>query len=86
MALTPHDIARVANLARQELRPDETDRVLLAERFWIPQWYNHNYWVAYYDMYDHPANLPPFGGIGELSFWWYDADKAAKLKASGVLH
>ena len=62
------------------------DRVLLAERFWIPQWYNHNYWVAYYDMYDHPANLPPFGGIGELSFWWYDADKAAKLKASGVLH
>ena len=28
MALTPHDIARVANLARLELRPDETDRVL----------------------------------------------------------
>ena len=28
MVLTPHDIARVANLARLELRPDETDRVL----------------------------------------------------------
>ena len=28
MALTPHDIERVANLARLELRPDETDRVL----------------------------------------------------------
>ena len=28
MALTPHDIARVANLARLELRPDETDRIL----------------------------------------------------------
>ncbi len=28
MALTSHDIARVANLARLELRPDETDRVL----------------------------------------------------------
>ena len=28
MALTPHDIARIANLARLELRPDETDRVL----------------------------------------------------------
>ena len=28
MALTPHDIARVANLARLELRPDETERVL----------------------------------------------------------
>ena len=28
MALTPQEIARVANLARLELRPDETDRVL----------------------------------------------------------
>ena len=28
MALTSHDIARVANLARLELRPDETERVL----------------------------------------------------------
>jgi aspartyl-tRNA(Asn)/glutamyl-tRNA(Gln) amidotransferase subunit C len=28
MALTPHDIAKVAHLARLELRPDETDRVL----------------------------------------------------------
>ena len=28
MALTPQDIARVANLARLELRPDETERVL----------------------------------------------------------
>ena len=28
MALTPQDIARVANLARLQLRPDETERVL----------------------------------------------------------
>ncbi len=28
MALTTQDIARVANLARLELRPDETERVL----------------------------------------------------------
>jgi aspartyl-tRNA(Asn)/glutamyl-tRNA(Gln) amidotransferase subunit C len=28
MALSPNDIARVANLARLELRPDETERVL----------------------------------------------------------
>ena len=28
MALTSHDIERVANLARLALRPDETDRVL----------------------------------------------------------
>lgn len=28
MALTPQDIARVANLARLELRPEETERTL----------------------------------------------------------
>ena len=28
MALTPHDIAKVAHLARLELRPDETERIL----------------------------------------------------------
>ena len=28
MALTPYDISKVANLARLELRPDETERVL----------------------------------------------------------
>ncbi len=28
MALTSHDIAKVANLARLELRPDETERTL----------------------------------------------------------
>jgi microcin C transport system substrate-binding protein len=61
------------------------DRVLLAERFWVPQWYKASYWLAYYDMYDHPATLPAYA-LGELSFWWYDADKAAKLKASGALH
>ncbi len=28
MALTPEDIARIANLARLELRPDESERLL----------------------------------------------------------
>ena len=59
------------------------DRVLLAERFWVPQWYKNVYTVAYYDMFGHP-DLPPYA-LGELSFWWYDADKAAALKAAGAL-
>jgi len=60
------------------------DRVLRAQRFWIPGWFNDNYFVAYYDQYDHPATLPPYA-LGELSFWWYDQGKADKLKAAGVL-
>ena len=60
------------------------DRVMRAIRFWVPQWFKDSFTVAYYDQYDHPATLPPYA-LGELSFWWFDADKAAALKASGAL-
>ncbi len=60
------------------------DRVLRAERFWVPQWFKATHWVAYYDMYGRPETLPPYA-LGELSFWWYDAEKADALRAAGVL-
>jgi microcin C transport system substrate-binding protein len=60
------------------------DRVLRAERFWVPQWYKGRHTVAYYDMYEHPPVLPPYA-LGELDFWWFNADKAAALRAAGVL-
>ncbi len=60
------------------------DRVLRAEQFWIPQWYKPTYWVAHYDQFDHPETLPPYA-LGELDFWWFNAEKAEKLKAAGVL-
>jgi len=59
------------------------DRVLRAERFWVPQWYKPTHWVAYLDMYERPANLPPYA-LGELDFWWFNADKAEALKAAGA--
>lgn len=61
------------------------DRALRSIRFWVPQWYNANYNVAYYDIFDHPKTLPPYA-LGELDLWWYDTAKAAKLKAEGVLN
>jgi microcin C transport system substrate-binding protein len=60
------------------------DRVLRAERFWVPQWYKNVHTVAYYDQYEHPETLPPYA-LGELSIWWANPDKAAALKAAGVL-
>lgn len=60
------------------------DRVLRAERFWVPQWFKDVHTVAYYDMFEHPAELPPYA-LGELSFWWYDTEKADALRAAGVL-
>lgn len=60
------------------------DRVLRAERFWIPQWFKDKHTVAYYDIYRHPDPLPPFA-LGETEFWWFDAEAAARLKAEGAL-
>ncbi|HMO09074.1 MAG TPA: ABC transporter substrate-binding protein, partial [Paracoccaceae bacterium] len=60
------------------------DRVLRAERFWVPQWYKNTHTIAYFDMFEHPETLPPYA-LGELSFWWFNADKAAALKAAGAL-
>ena len=60
------------------------DRVLRSRGFWVPQWFKAVYTVAYYDQFEHPAELPPYA-LGELDFWWFNADKAAELKASGAL-
>jgi len=60
------------------------DRVLRWERFRIPQWYNGNHWVAYYDMFEHPDPLPPYA-LGFLDFWWLNPEKEAALKAAGAL-
>ncbi|MBL9049001.1 MAG: ABC transporter substrate-binding protein [Tabrizicola sp.] len=60
------------------------DRVLRAERFWVPQWFKNAHTVAYYDMYEHPDPLPPYA-LGEISFWWYNAEKGDALKAKGAL-
>ena len=60
------------------------DRVLRAKRFMVPTWYLGKYWVAYWDQYAFPDNLPPFA-LGVEDLWWVDADRAAALKSSGAL-
>jgi microcin C transport system substrate-binding protein len=60
------------------------DRALRFEFFMVPTWYLDRSWVAYWDMYAHPEPLPPYA-TGVLDFWWHDAEKAAALKAAGVL-
>ncbi|MEM5522037.1 extracellular solute-binding protein [Sulfitobacter sp. AS59] len=60
------------------------DRALRYEFFMIPTWYNDSFWTAYYDQYEHPENQPAYA-LGYLDFWWYNADKAAALRAAGAL-
>ena len=58
------------------------DRVLRAGHYWVPNWYRPTFWLAYWDLYDRPANPPKFDP-GVLSTWWVDPAKAAKLKLPG---
>lgn len=60
------------------------DRALRHEFIMVPVWYNDSYWVSYYDQYGFPDPLPPLA-LGQLDFWWYEAEKAADLRAAGAL-
>jgi microcin C transport system substrate-binding protein len=58
------------------------DRVIRAGRYWIPQWYKPSHWIAYWDVFGRPPAQPRyFRGIPDT--WWYDRDKAAKIKRTG---
>ncbi|MEK6204770.1 MAG: extracellular solute-binding protein, partial [Amylibacter sp.] len=59
------------------------DRSLRALHIWVPQWYNATHRVAYLDIYEHPEKIPPYS-LGQMDFWWYNADKAKKLQAEGA--
>lgn len=68
-----------------ELKPAvfALDRTLRAEGFWVPQWFKDKHTVAYYDMFRHPENLPPYA-LGTLDFWWYDTEAGEALRAAGA--
>ena len=78
-------VVRAETKADLNIRIRALDRVLRSKRFWIPQWFKSVHTVAYYDQYGYPNPLPPYDS-GELDFWWYDAEKAKKLDAAGVLN
>ncbi len=58
------------------------DRVLRAERFWIPQWQKNTHTIAYYDMYRF-EEIPPLA-LSPIDNWWYDAEAGAALRAAGA--
>ncbi|WP_254453089.1 extracellular solute-binding protein [Ruegeria atlantica] len=60
------------------------DRVLRAKRIMVPTWYLGKHWVAYWDMYEYPENLPPYA-LGVEDLWWINEEKEAELKSTGAL-
>jgi len=58
------------------------DRIIRAGHYWIPHWYKPSHWIAYWDVFGHPAKQPRyFRGIPDT--WWYDPAKAAKNQRAG---
>ncbi len=55
------------------------DRVLRAGHYWVPQWYKASHHIAYWDKFSGPETKPKYSR-GAPDTWWYDAEKAAKVK------
>ena len=60
------------------------DRALRYEHIIAQGGYVPAYWVAYYDMFERPENLPS-QALGVLDFWWFNEEKHQALKAAGAL-
>ena len=56
------------------------DRVLLWNHYVVPQWSYNKLRVARWDRFSHPDPLPKYGISGFPSLWWWDADKAARVR------
>ena len=60
------------------------DRVLRWERIMVPTWFTGEDWVAYWDIFRHPAEFPQYSN-GVLDWWWFDQARAEDLRAAGAL-
>ena len=56
------------------------DRVLLWNEFVVPMWYLPYQRIAHWDRFGRPDKLPDYS-VGFPDIWWWDAAKAARIKA-----
>ena len=54
------------------------DRVIMWNKFFIPQWYKGMHNIAYWDKFGQPEIRPRYD-TGFLDTWWYDEEKAKLL-------
>ena len=57
------------------------DRVLLWNYYIVPQWYNANEWIVYWDKFGRPAKLPSLTSAF-TQVWWFDPAKQQALAAA----
>ena len=51
------------------------DRILRTQYFWVPAWYKPSHTIAYWDVYDAPAQKPLYAD-GVLQTWWLNRARA----------
>ena len=56
------------------------DRVLLRGYYVIPNWHLRFQRILYWDKFSRPDKPVKFGT--SIDLWWYDTDKAARLRAA----
>jgi microcin C transport system substrate-binding protein len=54
------------------------DRVLMWNRYSVPQWYKGAHNIAYWNKYDRPKVKPRYG-LAVVDTWWFNSGKAAML-------
>jgi microcin C transport system substrate-binding protein len=57
------------------------DRVLMWNRYSVPQWFKGAHNIAYWNKYDRPK-VPPKYDVGVVETWWFNPEKVAMI-ASG---
>jgi microcin C transport system substrate-binding protein len=73
----------VSAKSRDELKTatKALDRVLRVGHYWVPHWYKAAHHVVFWDKFGRPAVKPRYER-GIIHTWWYDPEKAAKLKTN----
>lgn len=54
------------------------DRVIMWNRYIIPQWYKGEHNLAYWDRFGRPAAPKPDYHRGVVNSWWFDVEKARR--------
>ena len=72
--VTEEDYERLVAITRA------LDRVLLWGFYVVPAWYNDETWIAFWDRFGRPDELPRYG-VGFPDVWWIDLEKAAEIAA-----
>ena len=54
------------------------DRALLWGHYFVPLYHRNEDWIAHWNKFGRPANVPLYGAV--LEAWWEDPEKAAALR------